>query len=338
MVQRLAEGRFHAFFQCQIQRAGTGVDVAERRILGPLDAALLQVGQQAREQRGRALQLRHAMMGQRIEQVVRVELRAHDELGTRQQRADQHRAQPEDVGHGHEGVAAVLWAQRARGAGNAREVDQRVVREHHALGLTGGAGGEDERRHRVAQRARFGLRIRAHGAVLHARQGRVHRGEALCMRGGAAGRCGREKHHARVGLGGEGVDLGGRHARIHAAGPGTHAAAGQDQRGMLRAILGHDQHAIAGAHLQRTQFVLGGVGKRTQVGKAQVAAIGQVNEWPLRCLGQPAVQQVVDAFSHEAGLNRPRCPGSPWPTWRAPWRRARPVSGGCLSIRRSPVP
>ena len=68
------------------------------------------------------------------------------------------------------------------------------------------------------------------------------------------------------------------------------------------------------------------------------AAIGQVNEWPLRCLGQPAVQQVVDAFSHEAGLNRPRCPGSPWPTWRAPWRRARPVSGGCLSIRRSPVP
>ena len=42
---------------------------------------------------------------------------------------------------------------------------------------------------------------------------------------------------------------------------------------MLRAILGHDQHAIAGAHLQRTQLGFGRIGKSAQVGKAQAAPI-----------------------------------------------------------------
>jgi hypothetical protein len=48
---------------------------------------------------------------------------------------------------------------------------------------------------------------------------------------------------------------------------------------MLGAVLGHHQHAVAGAHAE-LRSSLGRVGQRREVGKAQ-AAIGQVYEGPI---------------------------------------------------------
>ncbi|MOA20547.1 hypothetical protein D3C78_1409970 [compost metagenome] len=124
-------------------------------------------------------------MGQRVEQFRRVELRTHHHLGAGVQRSQQHRAQAEDMRHRHEGIAAVLGAQRARLGGNAREMGQRVMAHHHALGRTGGARSEDQRRHFALQRAGLDLRLLAHGAVLHARQGRVLGGKPPGMGGRA---------------------------------------------------------------------------------------------------------------------------------------------------------
>ena len=67
---------------------------------------------------------------------------------------------------------------------------------------------------------------------------------------------------------------------------------------MLGAVLGHHQHAVARAHIQGPQFGLGRVGERAQVGKTQAAAVRQMNEGPRGRLGQPAVQQVMDALCH----------------------------------------
>ena len=305
MVQRLAEGGLHALFQRQVQRAGAGIDIAQRRRLRVGNALLLQMGQQARVQRWRPLQLRDAVARQRVQQIGGVELRAHHHLRARMQRGQQHRAQPEDVGHGHEGIAAVLRTQPARCGRDAREQRQRLMPHHHALGRARGARGEDQRRHLILQRTGFGHGLRAHGAVLHAGQGRVACAKAPRVAAGAV-RCGRgEIHHARIGLGRKGIDLAGRHACVHAAGPGAHAAAGQDQRRMLGAVLGHDQHAVAGPHLQRAQLGLGRVRQRAQVGKAQAAAVGQVDEGTLRRFGQPAVQQMVYSLIHA-----PRIPQS----------------------------
>lgn len=67
---------------------------------------------------------------------------------------------------------------------------------------------------------------------------------------------------------------------------------------MLGAVLGHHQHAVAGAHAELAQLGLGRVGQRAQVGKAQAAAIRQVYEGPIGRLSQPAIQQLMNARCH----------------------------------------
>ncbi len=74
---------------------------------------------------------------------------------------------------------------------------------------------------------------------------------------------------------------------------------------MLGAVLGHRQHAVAGAHVEPAQFGLGDVGQCAQVAEAQGAAVGQVDEGALRRLGQPAVQQVMDAIRHVQSTTMP---------------------------------
>jgi hypothetical protein len=76
-----------------------------------------------------------------------------------------------------------------------------------------------------------------------------------CSSGGRAG----EIHHPRIGFAYKSGHFSGRHAGIDAACPGPYAAAGQDQRHMLRTVLGRHQHPIAGAHTIAAQLRFQGI-------------------------------------------------------------------------------
>lgn len=237
-------------------------------------------------------------MGQRIEQVGRVELWTHHQLRARQQRTEQHGAQAEDVGHRHERIASILGAERAGVAGHAGEMDQGIVSQHHALRLPRGARREDQRGDLVAQWGRLRYGVVGHRGASHAGQRRRQGAMAPGMRAGCPRRGGGEVHDAGLGLRRESVDLGGGHACIDAARPRSHAAAGQDQRGMFRTILGNHHHAVAHADAQRLQLRLRRVGQPPQVGERQAAAVLQMDEGPIGRLGQPVVKQMVDSRGH----------------------------------------
>jgi hypothetical protein len=63
-----------------------------------------------------------------------------------------------------------------------------------------------------------------------------------------------EVGHPGVGLGRKARDLAARHAGIDAARPGPDPAAGQNQRHVLGAVFGHDQHPVPRQHAQTAQL------------------------------------------------------------------------------------
>ncbi|MNS82235.1 hypothetical protein D3C72_1159740 [compost metagenome] len=298
MVQRLAEQGFHLLLEGQIKRPRAGVQIAQLGGCGTGDSLLLAILQQACKQGGRALQLGDTVVGQRIHQVGGLELATHLQRRTRMQRRQQHGAQAKDMRHRHKGVDLVLWPQLARLGRHAREVRHATVAHHHALGRAGGAGCEDDGRHRVAHGLGLWPGIGKHGAVRQTRHAGRRGAKALAMRSRGFGDAVGEVDDAGIGLVGKGAHLTRGHARIHAAGPGTHAAGSQQQGGMLGAVFCHDQHAVAGAHLLAAQLGLQRVHQPAEISVAQ-DAIGQMDERAVGRLLQPAVQQFVNTVNHQ---------------------------------------
>ncbi|AIJ44414.1 hypothetical protein O987_01085 [Comamonas testosteroni TK102] len=235
--------------------------------------------------------------------------------------------QAKDVRHGYEGIAAVGRGQRTRGRRLLRKMAQRIMAQHHSLGLARGTRSEDQACHLGLQRPGFAEAVRLDRAVGHAwqtaGQGLVAPGMCLC----AGGSAGREVHGARIGTFGEGIDFGRRHARVDAARPGAYAAAGKDQRCVFGAVLGHDHHAVAGAYLQAAQLLLGLIGQAGDVSKTE-AAIGQQDEGGIGSLLQAAFQQMVDACSHGQLISMP---------WVTVAHMARSLAARSASVWAEPV-
>ncbi|MET3823544.1 hypothetical protein ABID76_006270 [Burkholderia ambifaria] len=213
------------------------------------------------------------------------------------QRCEQYCAQPEDVRHRRIRVDLVVGTQCARLRGHTGEMQHATVGHHHALGHSRSAGRENDGSHVACQRLRLDpcrdIHSAAHQAAHTRRACAVPRG----MAGGSRRHVRSEIQHARVGLAGERVDLTRCHARIDAARPCADAAARDQQCRMLGAVLGHHQHAVAGTHAVGPQFMRERIRQRADVRITQ-RAVGEMDERPLRCVGQPAIQQFVNACGH----------------------------------------
>ena len=113
MVQGFAKARLNGLLDAQVERGSAGVDVAQIRRSRVIDALCVEPGQQAGEHGGRALQLRHALVGQCLKHVGRIKLAAHEQARARVQRGHEHRAQAKNVRHGQISVRPVRRPQLA---------------------------------------------------------------------------------------------------------------------------------------------------------------------------------------------------------------------------------
>ena len=126
--------------------------------------------------------------------------------------------------------------------------------DHDPLGLAGGTGSENHRRHAGTVRARFRGRLRVAGAVTQAFQLTCHRLRVVGMLVGCVGNAAGEIHHAGLRFGPKARHFAPCHARIDTTRPSAQTAAGQNQRHMLRAVLGNRQHAVTWQDAQALQL------------------------------------------------------------------------------------